>query len=236
MQPYSDYEIAQRRIAERQSNKSRFRILLAVLAILVFITLVSGESAFCTLPIGIITALFVLVYGIEMYYTTPNHAPSEAEVKQEMGWLFGQDWQEQFSTQAHAFAEDRIRKRRTGKWGFLGHFLLYMPVNGWIFVTALQDQHTPEGYIIFILAIWFILFVAHAQSTYPTRQVLEKREKKFGKTLQFELERLQPEKSKPKEKLKRDKQYRLGDDGELVEVEDEIVQLEEKPKREVGGN
>jgi len=44
MQPYSDYEIAQRRIAERRANKSRFQFLLALIAILVFITLISGGS------------------------------------------------------------------------------------------------------------------------------------------------------------------------------------------------
>jgi len=182
-------------------------------------------------PIGIIMALFALSYRIEMYYTNPEHAPTEAEIEQEMKWLFGDDWQVIASAQAYALAQDRIRKRRTGKWGFLGHFLLYIPVNCWIIVTALRDQHNPEGFIIFIIAIWIILFVAHALSAFPTRKMLEKRETNFGKTLQFELERLQPEKLKPKEKLKRGKYYQVGDDGELEEVEDEVVRSDEKPKR-----
>ncbi len=231
MQPYSDYEIAQRRIAERRANKSRFQFLLALIAILVFITLSSSGSAFCTVPIGIIMALFAVSHRIEMYYTNPEHAPTEAEIEKEMEWLFCDDWQEIASAQAYALAQDRIRKRRMGKWGFLGHFLLYIPVNCWIIVTALRDRHNPEGFIIFIIAIWIILFIAHARSAFPTKQSLEKREINFGKTLHFELARLQPEKAKAKEKLKRGKYYQVGDDGELEEVEDEIVRLEEKPKR-----
>ena len=67
----------------------------------------------------------------------------------------------------------------------------------------------------------------------PNRQQLEKQERNFGRNLQFELERLQPEKTKRKEKLKRGKYYEVGDDGELVEVVDEIMRLEDNPKREV---
>ena len=48
---------------------------------------------------------------------------------------------------------------------------------------------------------------------------------------QREMKRLQPEKAKVQEKLKRGKYYEVGDDGELVEVDDEAMLLEEKPKR-----
>jgi 2TM domain len=233
MQPYSDYEIAQRRIAERQASKSRFRILLVVIAILVFITLVSGESAFCTVPIGIITALFAFADGIEMYYATPEHGPSEAEVEQEMSWLFGKDGQNQSTTQAHALAQERIRKRRIKKWKFFGHLLLFVPVNGWLIHSAISTNNGDRFGFLLVTLTWFILFIAHAESVFPSQRILEKREASFGNQILSELDNLQNVKVKPKEKLKRGKYYEVGDDGELVEVEDEIVSLEEKPKREI---
>lgn len=234
MQPYSDYEIAQRRIAQRRANKSRFQFLLAVLGVLMLITLVSGESIFCTIPIGIITALFALSYSIELYYTNPERTPSEAEIEQEMDWLFGENWQEDASAQAHALAQDRIRERRISKWKYYGHLLLYIAVNGLVILSWNSGQK-PQGIIVLLLAIWFFVFIYHARSTFPTKQMLEEREREYGETMRYELTRLQSSSmSKPKEKLKAGVNYMIGDDGELVEVEDEIMRLEDKPKREMG--
>ncbi|MBA3873786.1 MAG: hypothetical protein H0X30_32025 [Anaerolineae bacterium] len=61
---------------------------------------------------------------------------------------------------------------------------------------------------------------------------MARREMEYGQTIKSELTSLQPEKLKEKEKLKRGKYYQVGDDGELEEVEDEILGLEDKPMRE----
>ncbi len=97
--------------------------------------------------------------------------------------------------------------------------------------------HTSDADIVFgvltlfIVSAWMVILIVDFQGTFPSIQEVENQEINFGKTLHFELERLQPEKPKVREKLKRGKYYVVGDDGELEEVEDEITQLEDKPKR-----
>ena len=136
MLPYSDYEIAQRRINERQRKKTQFRTSLFFLAIAILITLISTNAGYCTIPLAILAAFLSTANGIELYYTTPSHAPSEAEIEQETLWLFGEDRHELLSAQAHMFAQDRIRKRRIEKWRFVGHLLLFIPLDGFIAVSA----------------------------------------------------------------------------------------------------
>jgi len=232
MQPYSDYEIAQRRIIERQRKKTQFRTSLLFLVIPIFITLISIGAGVCTIPLAVVAGLFVIANGIDLYYLSPEHAPDENEVEQEMEWLFGDDWQDQASTQAFALAQDRIRKRRIGKWSFVGHLFLFVPINALIIMTAsTQKRYTDSAILLLIAFVWVIIFINHARSTFPRKQTLANREIKYGTTLHYELARLQTAQSKPKEKLKRGKYYEVGDDGELVEVEEEINLAEDKPKR-----
>lgn len=241
MQPYSDYEIAQRRINERQNKKSQFRTSLVFLAIPIFITLISNSTAYCTIPFAILAGILAIMSGIELYYTAPEHAPNEAEINQEIDWLFGEDWHNEATAQARAFAQDRIRKRRIGRWRFVAHLLVFVPINGAIIISAIKSiasatarSNYVDGPIFLVVAfLWLVIFIADVRSTFPTKQALEKREINFGKTLHFELARLQPEKLKNKEKLKRGKYYVVGDDGELEEVEDEVIGLEEKPKHQM---
>jgi hypothetical protein len=230
MQPYSDYEIAQRRIHERQNKKSQFRASIVFLVIPLFITFISSDAGTCTLPLAVLAGLFVIGNGIELYYSLPEHAPIQAEVEQEMEWLLGDYWQDQANAQAYAFAYDRIRKRRISRWRFVGHLLLFVPINGLIVMTAAtQKRYTDAGILLLVAFVWLVIFINHARSTFPSKRTLAKREINFGKTLHFELARLQPEKAKAKEKLKRGKYYQVGDDGELEEVEE--VLLEENSKR-----
>src|SRR4051812_4486354 len=120
MQPYSDYEIAQRRIAERQRKKTQFRASLIITVLVIFLTFlghdVAYDAVFCTIPLAVITALFTVANWIELYYTAPTRSLNATDIEQEMEWLFGDNWQEQVNTQAYALAQDRIRKRRISKW------------------------------------------------------------------------------------------------------------------------
>jgi hypothetical protein len=241
MQPYSDYEIAQRLIERRQNRKTQFRTSLLFLVVAVFVTVVGGAAGSCALPLSIIAGLFVIVTRIDLYYSNPEHAPSTDEIEQEVAWLFGENWHELASAQIYAFAQDRIRKRRMRKWRLLAHLLIFIPLNGAFIISGIQSvtdsairSNNFDGFMLLLIAcIWLGVFITDVRSTFPNKRTLEKRERDFGETLQFELERLQPEKLKEKEKLKRGKHYQVGDDGELEEVEDEIASLEEKPKREI---
>lgn len=52
MQPYSDYEIAQRRIAERQRKKTQFRTSIVFMVILILLTVIGREAGACTIPLS----------------------------------------------------------------------------------------------------------------------------------------------------------------------------------------
>lgn len=230
VQPYSDYEIAQRRIAERQKKRNYFYMALVFLAVPIFPVVFSPDISVkqCMIPLAVITGIFAISTGIELYYSSPEHAPSEMEIQQELEWLFGEHPHEDLSAQAVMFAHDRIRKRRIGRWTFWAHAILFAPTSTLFVLDAIQWHNFNS---LFAMAAWLFVFLLHRQSAFPSKECLEKRERKFGHTLQFELSALRPEKPKVREKLKRGKYYIVGDDGELEEVEDEITQLEDKPKR-----
>ena len=234
MQPYSDYEIAQWRIAERQRKKTQFRTSIVFMVILILLTVIGREAGACTIPLAIIAGIFVVANGIELYYSTPEHAPSEAEIEQEMMWLFGDDWQDHANAQAYAMAHYRIHMRRIGRWKFIGHLLLFVPINSMIVIGATRSTRSTDAAIILSIAFaWLVIFINHARTTFPKKEVLSHRETRFGASLQSEMAQLQPTRVTPKEKLKRGKYYQVGDDGELEEVEDDALQIEDKPKRDV---
>ena len=235
MQPYSDYEIAQRRIAERQRKKTQFRISLLITIVVLFLTFLGRDVGYCTVPLAVIAGLFTVANWIELYYTAPTRSLNAAEIEQEMEWLFGDNSQEQGNTQAYALAQDRIRKRRINKWRFLGHTLLFVPINGLLTLTAFSGNSLDNFFFAIVVLVWLGLFIAHLVSAFPRQRWLARREIAYGQTIQNEVNRLQPDKPKQKEKLKRGKYYQVGDDGELEEVEDEALMMDEKPKRDISG-
>ena len=180
MQPYSDYEIAQRRISERQRKITQFRASLVFVGVMIFITLMSSNAGSCTIPLAILGAFLSIANGIELYYTTPSHAPSEAEIEQETLWLFGEDRHDVLSAQAHMFAQDRIRKRRIEKWRFVGHLLLFIPLDGFIAIAALRATFPSNLVVLAIAVAWVIIFISDARSTFPSKSRLEKREIMYG--------------------------------------------------------
>src|SRR5207302_3551373 len=72
------------------------------------------------------------IQGIRVYYDSPRHVFPKDRIAQEMTWLYGEDWANTTSTEEYTFAEDRIRKRRMGRWMFVIHLVLFLPVNGLI--------------------------------------------------------------------------------------------------------
>ncbi|MBI1281262.1 MAG: hypothetical protein GC179_24255 [Anaerolineaceae bacterium] len=239
MQPYSDYEIAQWRIEHRQNRKTQFQASLFILITAIFVSVIGGSASVCSVPIALLALICAIILRINLYYSAPENAPSANEINQEIAWLFGEDQDNFSAVQMRALAQDRIRKRGLRQWRFLGHLLLFVPINGGICLIALQTIIFPmrDANIVFgiltllIVGAWLVILIADFQGTFPSIQEIESQEINFGKTLHFELAKLQPKKLKQKEKLKRGKYYQVGDDGELEEVEDEEILVQEKPKR-----
>ncbi len=234
MQPYSDYEIAQRRITERHKKKNHFQMALVFLAVPTFLIVFSPDISVkqCMIPIAVVIGIFVIRGWIELYYARPEHTPSRLEVEQEIEWLFEEHQLEDLGVQAYALAHDRIRKRRVGRWRFFAHLLLFILIDTLIVVAATKQKYpTDAGILLLIAFMWLVIIINHARSTFLSKRALARQEINFGKSLHIELTNLKPEKAKNKEKLKRGKYYQVGDDGELEEVEDEVVGSDEKPKR-----
>lgn len=233
MENISEYEIAQRRIEGRRRKKRNLFIAVGFVAFLILLGLALPQNFGCILPLGII-AIFVSVNrAIEYYYSSPQSTPSHDQLEQELQWLFGEDWQAYSGTLEYAFAQDRIRKRRTRRWTFLLFDLLFfMP-----FIAFLTYGILQAGRLFWLLllapAFAIVYILSRARNVFPNPGRLEKIEQKAGQELQRELGAMRPEKLKLEEKPKRDTAYSVGDDGELVELPEEIlkhdIQIENPP-------
>lgn len=235
MLEHSDYDIAQQRITEREKKKNSFYIWL-FLTILIFLIglLGGGRMASIFWPIGALIGTYVAGKGIQLYYESPQRRPQTALTNLEMSWLFGDDWQATTGTREYVFAQDRIRKRRSNRWVFLLHTIIFIFINLFIITVfySYKDTNEPGGeWWLVVSGVWLIFYLRHGFTAFAPVKFLEKRERKLGQTLQFELTAMQSEKLKNDHKPKRDSIYRVGDDGELEEVENEINLSEDKPKR-----
>lgn len=105
--------------------------------------------------------------------------------------------------------------RKLWRWGLLGvHFVAWIVGSG---IVAALDPAAVE----IVAPAWFGLFVLHGLLVFLWI--------KRDHDIQVEVERRAQERGS--EKLKRDRLYRLSDDGELVEVED--VDEEEAPLKDI---
>lgn len=222
---YNDHEIAERRLKRRATRIMQLKITLGLIALIViFIMLVPTVS--CLWVIVFLLGVISIPMGIEHYYDAPERLPSNAQTEEEMRWLFGEEWQANADAKQYAFAQERIRQRAVRRWTFAGHLLVFIPAE----VLLLQGFHltnsTDSAVWLVIMVGWAFLVFLHWRYVFPSNKRLEKRETQYGNYLRGELERMQPEQ---KAKLKRGVYYMVGDDGELVEVEDEDNEAE-KPK------
>lgn len=236
MQGQTDFEIAQRRIAERQRKRNIFYIWLATLILLILFGLASGgEVCGALFPIGGIIGLIAFAKGIELYYESPGRQTSREQIEEEMLWLFGENWQEAVGTQSYAFAQSRIRQRRKERWLFVVHTLLFVPGSLAIVsigLTGVKYGEPSVAAILILNAIWLLFFLRHAVNAFPTRGMLARRERKVGEALLLELQSMRPEKLKRKEKPGDASGYTISDDGELIELVEDSDPLDDKPKRQ----
>ena len=235
MQELSEFELAQRRLAERKRKRNFVYIWLALLASLGLIAILDGGKIFaCLVPLGAIVGLGMLATLIEIYCESPGYVSNQKQIKQEMMWLFGSEWQEVAEGQTLALAESRIRKRGKVRWLLVVHILIFIPMN--VAITLIGQMgiqhHEPSVAAIRIVSvIWLILLAHHTLNAFPPKSLLARRERKVGKALLLEMQHLQPQKLKQVEKPKRDIPYIFGDDGEIIELDEENELFDEKPKQ-----
>lgn len=119
----------------------------------------------------------------------------------------------QFNEDDLQIDEEAIRRRvnrRILRWGLLGlHFII------WMVGAGLLDMSLGKPTSEVLILIWFGLVGLHAGlvALSGMRDRMVQRE--------IRRERQNASEERYQEKLKRDRLYRLSDDGELVEVEDE---------------
>jgi hypothetical protein len=153
-----------------------------------------------------------------------------------MSWLYGEDWASTTSTDEYTFAQDRIRKRRIGRWMFLVHLLIFVPVNSYILILAvgvLQFDNPSGIWMLSIPLIWLFFLLAQAWYAFPTAGRLARHEQKLGAAIEREIAALHLDKQKRGEKAKRQDRLVLSDDGELLEVPETTDSTDAKSKREI---
>lgn len=228
------FEYAQQRLVSRQKKRAMTLLWFGIFGFLVILAMLQVVNIW---PLTCYSLFMVFFYGLQVNYYSPQKTLPDALIEQEMGWLFGEDWRKYTGSKEYVFAQDRIRERRLHRWLFAIHFLVFVVGSGFILDFAyLRDDGTYINICLALPLFWaFGLLLPHAIQAFPTARMLWRRESRAAHNLPPEFYDLYPiQQPKNEEKAKTDKQYRVGDDGELVEIEgkDEALLNDEKPKRE----
>jgi hypothetical protein len=234
----ADHEIAQKRIDERRRNRDQFYFRLAALTALVFVSIFTGSGGLsCLLPVLIFVGLVAASKGVELFFSSPHQELPTPLVEQELEWLFGQDWQNSTGSVEYAFAQDRIRKRQIARWKFPIHLLIFGLIY-FLITQFINGQFAPFNmtapvWLYALPLIYLVFLIRHAWSAFPTRGLLERRERAAALTMDRELQAIQPRKLKREETLKPDARYAISGDGELVEVPDSEAQVQKEKRGDV---
>jgi hypothetical protein len=225
----NEYELAQKRIQARTHKRNNTIVLVMFIVLAIIVCLLAGTSFFLDwLPLILSASLFAASNAVDLYYHSPAHQLSSEVVSQEMAWLFGDNWHELSGSEEYALAQDRVCERQIGRWRLFAHLLIYGLALGFVFLRV--HPTGPISYILF--GLWFLVLFYHFRYAFPSPDDLARRERKAGEAIRRELELLTPEKRKHEEKPKR--AYALGDDGEIVELE-EVEVVDELDRSERGG-
>jgi hypothetical protein len=241
MEQLSGYEIAQQSLEKRTRRRDRFTLWIALLIIAVFGIIVSNPEFDIVggmVPLVLILGSLAYIDGVELYFSSSKHAPSQEIFEQEMAWLFGESWRDQSGTEEFWLAHRRIHRRRVRRWHFVIHLLAFLVIAGGLeyiqFNNNVSLQTRPlnaELCAQLPILFWLAAVIRHAIIAFPSQMRLARREQRIGKAIQAEIQRLQPATQSWKEKPKRDVHYRIGEDGELEEISEYLE--DEKPKRDV---
>lgn len=236
-QDLTEFELAARRIERRRRNVTQLTISIIMTALFIALYGVAGPGYACFGILIPITFFFVVARTIELYHESPRHLPSQERTEHQLTLLFGEDWRETTGIKEYALAQDRLIRYGKKRWWFVIHLLIAVP--SIILISIALINTLPPGGIMWmvlgLLPIWLIILIRQGREAFPSHRALERRERAFGSNLRREFRFMQPESPKTKEKLKRGMYYTIGDDGELVEVEEDKAVDDEKPKRERRG-
>ncbi len=232
MENISEYEIAQKRIKVRRQKKRELIIFGVIEVVIIALGLTHPGSGTCIVPTGAIAAFIIASKAIQYYYLSPQQIPSQTQLDQELEWLFGENGQASIDTLEYAFAQDHIRKRQVQKWKFVLFYpLIFLPVAGFLLIS---DFQTPgkEQLVLLVFPFAIVHLLWGIRKHFPSQSRLAKIERQAGEELRRELQSMRPEKLKHEEKRKREPIYEVGDDGELVEIDEVELSEIDKPKRD----
>lgn len=224
MPEITEFELAQKRLKDRQRDWFVLILSSAIFGMTLVGSSVYGDGGSCWLPFQILTAIMVVSKALDLYYSSLGRAPRIDRIEQEMVWLFGEEWRDITGAHEYSFAQERIQKRSIDRWLLLPHIIVFLLASMVLVAlgTTLLFYGQAVGWIpLGIAVVWFALaLLPHCLRAFPTESRLARRERRTGEALRRELRRMQPEKLKNEEKSKRHIAYTVGDDGELVELSD----------------
>jgi hypothetical protein len=227
MEQLSGYEIAQKRIEQRRQKSSRFKVWIALLILAALVTQQSlqanNHNSLCTVPIMLGLGLFIFMDGIELYFTSPRRQLSAHIFEQEMTWLFGDDWQDVAGTQEYMLGQERIRRRQIRQGQFYLHLFISLMYNCLAVSSLFRYPEFGSFHTLVTLAVSLVLLIFHGYKVIPSRRRLEHQERDIGRAIQAEIAHSIPESAKHKEKPKRDVRYTIGEDGELEEISEYLI-------------
>ncbi|MEO8394170.1 MAG: hypothetical protein ABI700_14365 [Chloroflexota bacterium] len=224
MHPSSDFELAQKRLKARQRKQFLLTLWLIVVCAMIGANVIFGDQGECWTTLTMGAGLMAITKLIQLYYESVRRPLGDELIAREMEWLFEADWRNTTGAEEYTFAQDRIRKRRLDRWMYGFSFLIIVPL-ALVCISALitfqgYGQSGAEGVIIIGLLIMSFLAIRQGRRVFASEGMLATRERKVGDALRRELQRMHPpEKRKNEEKRKREVEYTVGDDGELVEVD-----------------
>lgn len=222
MSELTEFELAQKRLKDRQRDWFVLFLSSAIFCMTLVGSSGYGGGGNCWLPFQVLTAIMAASKALDLYYSSPKRVPRIEHIEQEMVWLFGDDWRDITGAHEYIFAQERIQKRSVDRWFLLLHIIVFLPGSlalvslGTVFLNRSQWVGLlPLG----IVVAWFsFALLPHCLRAFPTESRLSRRERRTGENLRRELRRMQPEKPKNEEKSKSQIEYTFGDDGELIEL------------------
>jgi hypothetical protein len=235
VQYIADQQTIQRRLAQHKSRISLLYLLLAGFTFLICVSSFIGRFLpQCVVPALILVGLGIVAQAISVQVAAPRRIISTALVDQQLEWLFGEDWQNSTSSVVYAFAEDRVRQRQVWRAIFPVHLLMYAAFYGTLVMLFGVSQVLGGGLLIIFGAItlpWLAFLALHAWVAFPTKNMLQSRERAAAREKEQQLRANQPRVARVDQTLEAGAHYAISDDGELVKVTD----TKEQPRQEKNG-
>jgi hypothetical protein len=101
----TDFELAQLRLKERGHKRTLMLVWLGIFSFLIVVNILfGGYVAGGLIPFMLFTLFMAGFYGLQTYYSEPQKIVDQMIIEKEMGWLFGEHWQDHTSSVEYTFA------------------------------------------------------------------------------------------------------------------------------------